>query len=81
MGISQDTPLFAAFASARGLRLADGPDEVHWRTAAGIELRRQQATPLFALGHYPVDRSRVFRRSTDPVSEGAQRVLAAASKL
>ena len=28
MGLSQDTPLFAAFAGARGLRLADGPDEV-----------------------------------------------------
>ena len=34
MGVSQDTPLFAAFAGARGLRLADGPDEVHLRTAA-----------------------------------------------
>ena len=28
MGLCQDTPLFAAFAGARFLRLADGPDEV-----------------------------------------------------
>ena len=50
-------------------------------TAAAIELRRQRASPLAALGHYPVDRSAVFRRSTDAVSPDAQRVLAAASKL
>ena len=31
MGISQDTPLFAGWAGARTLRLADGPDEV-WLT-------------------------------------------------
>ena len=81
MGVSQDTPLFAAFAGARGLRLADGPDEVHLRTAAAIELRMQQNSPLFAIGHYPVDRTKVFRRTTDPVSPHAQRVLDAASKL
>ncbi|MGO1592503.1 acyl-CoA dehydrogenase family protein [Ancrocorticia sp.] len=28
-GLSQDTPLAALFAAARGLRLADGPDETH----------------------------------------------------
>ena len=28
LALTQDTPLFAAFAGARGLRLADGPDEV-----------------------------------------------------
>ena len=81
MGLSQDTPLFAAFAGARGLRLADGPDEVHLRTAASIELRMQQNSRLFAIGHYPVDRTKIFRRTTDPVSPHAQRVLDAASKL
>jgi len=81
MGLSQDTPLFAAFAGARGLRLADGPDEVHLRTAAAIELRMQQHSRLFAIGPYPVDRTKVFRRSTDPISPHAQRVLEAASKL
>ena len=48
---------------------------MHLRTAAAIELRMQKHSPLFALGHYPVDRSKVFRRSTDPVSPDAQRVL------
>jgi hypothetical protein len=37
-GFSQDTPLFIAWAGARILRMADGPDEVHWRTVAKIEL-------------------------------------------
>ena len=54
---------------------------MHLRTAAAIELRMQKHSPLFALGHYPVDRSKVFRRSTDPVSPDAQRVLDVASRL
>ena len=33
-GFSQDVPLFPAFVATRTLRMADGPDEVHWRTAA-----------------------------------------------
>lgn len=35
-GMSSDFPLAAAFASARSLRLADGPDEVH----LGVVARR-----------------------------------------
>ena len=31
-GLSQDTPLAAAYAGLRTLRIADGPDEVHCRT-------------------------------------------------
>ena len=85
MGLSQDTPLAAAFAAARGLRLADGPDEVHLRTAASIELRMQPHSPLFAIGHYPVPErepgGRVFRRSTDPIAPHARRVLEQASRL
>merc|ERR1711998_17091 len=50
MGVSQDTPLFAAFAGARLLRLADGPDEVHWRTAARVELHLQKESPLSKIG-------------------------------
>lgn len=38
-GVSQDTFLAAAWASARTLRLADGPDEVHLESVAKLELR------------------------------------------
>lgn len=39
-GVSGDTFLAEAWASARSLRLADGPDEVHAETVAKLELRR-----------------------------------------
>jgi acyl-CoA dehydrogenase len=39
-GVSQDFPLAQLWASARTLRLADGPDEVHKRSLARRELRR-----------------------------------------
>jgi len=42
-GISQDFPLAQLWASARTLRFADGPDEVHKRSLARRELRRHQA--------------------------------------
>ena len=42
-GVSQDTPLAHMWASARSLRFADGPDEVHKFTLAREELRRQAA--------------------------------------
>ncbi len=38
-GISQDTPLAHLWASARTLRFADGPDEVHKRSLAWRELK------------------------------------------
>jgi acyl-CoA dehydrogenase len=41
-GVSQDTPLARLWASARTLRLADGPDEVHRASLARRELRRYQ---------------------------------------
>jgi acyl-CoA dehydrogenase len=37
-GVSQDFPLAQAYAKQRTLRLADGPDEVHRRTIARLEL-------------------------------------------
>jgi acyl-CoA dehydrogenase len=37
-GVSDDTPLAAAYAFMRTLRLADGPDEVHIRSVARTEL-------------------------------------------
>ncbi len=39
-GVSQDTFLAHAWASARGLRLADGPDEVHLEAIAKLELAK-----------------------------------------
>ncbi|MES2495787.1 MAG: acyl-CoA dehydrogenase family protein [Pseudomonadota bacterium] len=40
-GMCDDFPLAAAYALARALRLADGPDEVHNRAIARLEYRRQ----------------------------------------
>jgi acyl-CoA dehydrogenase len=39
-GVSQDFPLAELWASARSLRLADGPDEVHRRSLAFRELKK-----------------------------------------
>ena len=39
-GLSQDTPLAALYARLRTLRIADGPDEAHWRTIAKAELEK-----------------------------------------
>ena len=39
-GISDDFPLARAWAHARTLRLADGPDEVHVEAIARVELKR-----------------------------------------
>jgi acyl-CoA dehydrogenase len=39
-GVSQDFPLAQLWASARTLRFADGPDEVHRRSLARRELRK-----------------------------------------
>lgn len=43
-GVSSDVGLAAAWAQARTLRLADGPDEVHRETIAKLELRRYSST-------------------------------------
>ncbi len=40
-GLSQDSPLASMFSHNRILRLADGPDEVHRRTIARLELSKQ----------------------------------------
>lgn len=41
-GMCDDFPLAAAYALARSLRLADGPDEVHNRAIARLEYRKHQ---------------------------------------
>jgi acyl-CoA dehydrogenase len=42
-GVSEDTPLARMYATVRAMRIADGPDEVHLRTLARLELKRQKA--------------------------------------
>jgi acyl-CoA dehydrogenase len=37
-GVSDDTVLARFFAVTRALQIADGPDEVHLRTVARIEM-------------------------------------------
>jgi len=44
-GISQDTFLAGAWANARTLRLADGPDEVHTESIAKLELQKWGVPP------------------------------------
>jgi acyl-CoA dehydrogenase len=41
-GVSGDTPVAQWWAGVRALRLADGPDEVHLRSVARTEQRRQE---------------------------------------
>jgi acyl-CoA dehydrogenase len=45
-GVSDDTPLAAMWGWHRAMRLFDGPDEVHLRSLARAELRREPALPL-----------------------------------
>ena len=42
MGISPDTPLANIWTGGRTLRYADGPDEVHLRSIANMELRKRR---------------------------------------
>ena len=49
-GVSEDFGLAHAWAHARMLRIADGPDEVHRGTVAKLELRKQTPLWVFAVG-------------------------------
>ena len=42
-GVTDDFPLAAHVGHARTLRIADGPDEVHVRTVARVELRKHRS--------------------------------------
>ncbi|HLD68325.1 MAG TPA: acyl-CoA dehydrogenase family protein, partial [Pseudomonas sp.] len=44
MGLTPDTPLADLWTIGRALRFADGPDEVHLRSIAKLELQESQAT-------------------------------------
>ncbi len=50
-GISDDFGLAYAYAGARTLRLADGPDEVHRNHIAKFELARHAMLPAHGRGH------------------------------
>jgi acyl-CoA dehydrogenase len=41
-GVSQDFGLASAYAQARTLRFADGPDEVHRNQIARLELKKYE---------------------------------------
>ena len=45
-GLTGDFPLAMLFAQARGLRFADGPEEVHRAVLAKRELKRYSKTPV-----------------------------------
>lgn len=47
MGLCQDTELPAMYAWSRVLRIADGPDEVHYRAIAKMEMRTQNLAKLW----------------------------------
>jgi acyl-CoA dehydrogenase len=40
-GVSGDTPLASMWAQLRTLHLADGPDEVHLRSVARVEIKNR----------------------------------------
>ncbi|MQQ99235.1 acyl-CoA dehydrogenase family protein [Glaciimonas soli] len=45
MGLSPDTPLADHWTWGRALRYADGPDEVHLKSIANMEIKESQKTP------------------------------------
>ena len=52
-GVSQWTPLARMYAGQRTLRLADGPDEVHWHVVGRAELARYADDSAPAVGKAP----------------------------
>lgn len=56
-GVSGDFPLAYAYASARTLRFADGPDEVHRNAIAKLELARYMDAGAASRVELPVTRS------------------------
>jgi acyl-CoA dehydrogenase len=52
-GVSNWTPLARLYAAQRTLRLADGPDEVHWMVVGRFELARYKSDSDPAVGKTP----------------------------
>jgi len=55
-GVTEDTPIGSFFAEARAFRIYDGPDEVHLRTIARMELDETGSrwpAPLLPMLHVP----------------------------
>jgi acyl-CoA dehydrogenase len=50
LGVTEDVPLAGFWAHLRAMRIADGPDEVHKRTIARQELRKQRLRRDGAVG-------------------------------
>ena len=72
-------PLATIFTSARLLRLADGPDEVHWRKAGQLELQYQKESRLRGIGLYTPKRDAnepFFRYTTDPITAASSAAVA-----
>jgi acyl-CoA dehydrogenase len=64
-GMTEDYGLAYAYATARFLRLADGPDEVHRNQIARLELKRYEGSESRTGGSasvLPADRSPEFRK-------------------
>ncbi len=59
-GVSQWTPLARLYAGQRTLRLADGPDEVHWHVVGRAELARFEGEDDPAARHISADRGAQF---------------------
>jgi hypothetical protein len=54
--------------------------QVHWRTAARLEIGMQRQSPLNEIPYYKKP-STIFRKSTDPISAEMNRLVAEYSKL
>ena len=55
-GVSDDFNLAAAYAGARTLRFADGPDEVHREQIAKLELARHRPQEAVKAAAHPAAR-------------------------
>jgi len=64
-GVSQWTPLADMYTSQRTLRLADGPDEVHWFVVGRAELARGEEE-----GGNTYDPKTEYYSRTDDVKDG-----------
>ncbi len=62
-GVSHWTPLARMYASQRTLRLADGPDEVHWQVVGRAELTRYEDDHAPAVVNKAGESTRAFQFS------------------